>query len=297
MGPASEEISEIVRFAALHARIKTNVCSQQRHDHGYRLDLRTIPDYNLIFVTRGKVVWVVNGRDMPLEKEQLLLVPPDVPHSGYNASRRITVVSIHVEASLPGGRDVFALLNPPPVRRVEPGTRLSRYLYGAAAEWRRSDQTVTRMMLEHWSKLIVPELILYDGRRGLLSPRPLDPIVADMLETLPARIERPVSLAELSRESGYTPQHLNRLFHRTLGVTPLQFLARLRMEKAASLLADGRHTVGGVARQVGFDDPYYFSRLFKSHFGQSPRRYQEAAGSNNPSRDSGDPFNRGGGRR
>jgi two-component system response regulator YesN len=112
-----------------------------------------------------------------------------------------------------------------------------------------------------------------------------------MLETLPRHIGRSTSLNELAKESGYTAQHLNRLFCRALGVTPLQYLGRLRMERAASLLSDGRWTVAGVARQVGFEDPYYFSRMFKRHFGRGPLSYREAAGSNSPSRDSSAPFN------
>lgn len=252
--------------------------------------LRTVPDYNLIFVTCGRVEWMMDGRAVPLKAGDLLLVPPGLRHSGRNLTRRIAFISLHMEASLPGGREVFSLLNPPEFRRVERGTRLDYYLRGAAREWRRTDGAAARLMLSHWTRLIVPELFLYDERCKTLRPRPIDPIVAEMLETLPKRLDRPTTLRELAKEAGYTPQHLNRLFRRSLGVTPLQHLGRMRMERAASLLAEGTWTVAGVARRVGFEDPYYFSRSFKQHFGRGPSQYRKAVGSDSPSAGSATPF-------
>jgi AraC-like DNA-binding protein len=66
------------------------------------------------------------------------------------------------------------------------------------------------------------------------------------------------------------------------------------MERAASLLAEGRLSVAGIAQRVGLEDPYYFSRLFKQHFGRSPSDYRQAAGSNSPSADSDNPLPAGG---
>jgi AraC family transcriptional regulator of adaptative response / methylphosphotriester-DNA alkyltransferase methyltransferase len=83
-----------------------------------------------------------------------------------------------------------------------------------------------------------------------------------------------VTLDQLASRSGFSPQHLNRVFRRTLGVTPLQYLNRRRMEHAAALLRDGRLTVSAVGQQVGFADPYYFSRVFSQHFKQSPTEYR-----------------------
>src|SRR5207248_6335302 len=97
-----------------------------------------------------------------------------------------------------------------------------------------------------------------------------------MLEDLDRRIGETVSLEALAKRAGFSPQHLNRLFQRTLGVTPLQYLSRLRMERAAAMLRDGRLNVRAIGKAVGFDDPYYFSRQFSEHHGMSPAQYREA---------------------
>jgi AraC-like DNA-binding protein len=279
----------LLDFVLRQARVKTNICTLQKHEAGYTLQQRVIPDYNYIFVTRGHAVWVLNDEPVNLPPGHLLLVPPGVPHHGFSRHRRLTLGSFHVEVTLPGGQDVFALLAPPMVRKVPTGSRLDCYLRAAMEEWDRSDN-LTSLMLRPWAKLITLELLASDAAAGLLAPRAVDPLVAEMLDELTRRLDHPVTLDDLARWAGFTPQHINRTFRRVLGVTPLQYLAGLRMDRAAALLVDGRLTVRAIAAQVGFDDPFYFSRLFKQHFGRSPAQYQQAAGSDSPSRVSPAPF-------
>ena len=280
----------LVRYVLQHLTVKTNVCSFQKHETGYLLQSRMVPDYNFIHVTRGRVVWVIEGRNYPLAPCDLVIVPPHVEHRAYSLTRRITLNSIHVEVTLPGGQDVFALLSPPRFQHVPAGSKLDAYLRGEASEYARPSAADTGLMLPCWAPLIVRELFRFAAERGLLRHRQADPLVAAMLEHLDRCIARPVRLAQLAERSGFSAQHLNRLFRRVLGVTPLQYLARTRMEQAAALLREGRWTVNAVARKVGFEDPYYFSRLFHRHHGQSPSRFRAAAGSDYPAPSSARPW-------
>jgi transcriptional regulator GlxA family with amidase domain len=127
-----------------------------------------------------------------------------------------------------------------------------------------------------WAHLITRELFRSNAESGMLRFRTSDPLISAMLDDLDKRLREPVALSELARKSGFSAQHLNRIFRKTLGVTPLQYLSRVRMEQAAALLRDGRLTVRAVAREVGFDDAYYFSRIFKSYHGRSPSEYRHA---------------------
>ena len=273
----------LVDFVLRHAHVKTNVCTRVVEYHGYTLALRTVPDYNLIYAMSGRPVWVIRDRPVALSPGKLLIVPPHVPHHAYSRSKRVTIGSVHVEVTLSGGQDVFELLVPPLVQDVAPGGLLDTYLRGAMREFDRVDTDQTYLMLPHWSRLIVLEMLRCTAQTGLLRTPPVDPLVAELLNELNRRISRPTSLSDLAAWSGYSPQYLNRLFRRVLGVTPLQHLQRLRMQRGAALLIEGRLTVRGVARKLGFDDPYYFSRVFKQHFGRSPAQYRQAAGSESPS--------------
>lgn len=277
----------MVAFVLGHAQVHTDVCSLQCWEHGYTLVPRTVPDYNLIFVTRGKVIWEVEGEPLTLAPGSLAVVPPDVEHRAYSLTQRITLLSLHITMHLPGRQDALALLTPPPSQQVEAGSPLDRYLREAVREFERPEARDVRMMLACWSRLVALELLRDNAARGLLDYHPVDPLVSEVMDRLNTHMAEPTRLNDLARWAGFSPQHLNRLFRRQIGVTPLQYLARLRMDLAATLLTEGRLTVRAIAAKVGFDDPYYFSRTFKDHFGRSPDHYRQgadlAAGSDSPS--------------
>lgn len=70
--------------------------------------------------------------------------------------------------------------------------------------------------------------------------------------------------------------YLCRLFARFHDESPYQFLVRLRMQHAASLLLEGSSPIKQVARACGFPDPFHFSRVFKSVHRIPPSRFREA---------------------
>ena len=272
-----EPVSPLVDFACRHAHVTLFSSSRQSEAHGYRLQSRVVSRHNFIFLTRGKAVWVLDDEPVTFGAGDLLIVPPGPRHYGYSTTQRVTLLSLHITARLAGGQDVLELLAPPRTQRVARGTALDQYLRGAMAEYQRGAGDETSLMLRPWAQLITLELLRDNDRRGLLQPRPLDPIVTEVMSALNERVDQPTSLDELAQWAGYSAQHLNRLFRRQLGITPLQYLARLRMQRAARLLAEGELTVQAIAARVGYSDPYYFSRLFKQHTGQSPAQYRAAA--------------------
>ena len=59
------------------------------------------------------------------------------------------------------------------------------------------------------------------------------------------------------------------------GYSPNEYIRIMRMKKAAELLLGGKFTVAEVSYKVGIDDPFYFSKCFKSQFGVAPSVYQK----------------------
>jgi AraC-like DNA-binding protein len=78
------------------------------------------------------------------------------------------------------------------------------------------------------------------------------------------------SLADAAKACGVSAPHLSRLFHRFDTELPKAFLTRLKINHAAELILRGRLPVKVAAAQVGFDDPYHFSRCFKRVHGVAP---------------------------
>ncbi|MEI6175270.1 MAG: AraC family transcriptional regulator [Verrucomicrobiota bacterium] len=83
-------------------------------------------------------------------------------------------------------------------------------------------------------------------------------------------LSRPWTLDELAGESHLSIPHFTELCRRQTGMPPLGLLIRLRLQRAMDLLQQGTHNVAEAASAVGYDDPFYFSRLFRKHMGITP---------------------------
>jgi AraC-like DNA-binding protein len=89
---------------------------------------------------------------------------------------------------------------------------------------------------------------------------------------LESREGEPTTLADAARRCHVDPAYLCRLFRRYDRETPYQLMQRLRMQRAAALLQQPGVMVKTVALDLGFSDPFHFSRAFKRHFGVTPAR-------------------------
>lgn len=81
---------------------------------------------------------------------------------------------------------------------------------------------------------------------------------------------------ELAERCGMSPFRFSRLFKQTYGIGFLEFIQRKRMEEAEALLNNSEMPITSIAYAVGFQDPSYFTRAFKQHFGCCPSEYRQA---------------------
>lgn len=84
-----------------------------------------------------------------------------------------------------------------------------------------------------------------------------------------------ISLDKISKNMYLSPVYISKIFKEETGDSPINYLIKTRLEQASYLLlADNRMSVKEISKRVGYDDAYYFSKLFKKYYGASPRRWQ-----------------------
>lgn len=86
-----------------------------------------------------------------------------------------------------------------------------------------------------------------------------------------------LSLQKIAEVIGVSKNYLVKNFHQEIGISPWEYLNRYRIKEARRLLGVTDLTITEIAAQVGFDDPAYFSRVFKVQTGQSPKEYRSQA--------------------
>jgi AraC-like DNA-binding protein len=161
---------------------------------------------------------------------------------------------------------------------------------GAAAEWIRStfrfaaDEVAagrpgSETVLEKVSQLLFVEAVrryaerLPDGHSGWLAGL-RDPHVARALALMHGDIARPWAVDDLSREVGLSRSALGDRFLRLIGMPPIHYLARWRMQVATQKLRNTGASLAQVADMVGYESEAAFSRAFKKAIGTAPATWR-----------------------
>jgi two-component system response regulator YesN len=98
--------------------------------------------------------------------------------------------------------------------------------------------------------------------------------LASVLHFIRENYSRPITLEETARSVYLSPYYLSHTFKDELGITFIEYLTRVRMEEAKTLLTDKNLSMQGIAERVGYDDASYFSKVFKKKIGVTPNKYR-----------------------
>lgn len=102
----------------------------------------------------------------------------------------------------------------------------------------------------------------------------IDPRIREVIDFVCNRFSQPIGMEDLAEKAGLSVSRMSHLFRKEVGQTPQQFIERQRMRRASELLRFTQRSIKDIARDVGFDDPFYFSTRFRVHTGASPRAYR-----------------------
>lgn len=83
-----------------------------------------------------------------------------------------------------------------------------------------------------------------------------------------------LSIAQLAETLNFSIPYVSKIFKKSLGIPPRQYLTNIRMRHACELLAAQTYSISEIARSVGYSSPYYFSNNFKQIYGIAPSLYK-----------------------
>ncbi|HEX7956063.1 MAG TPA: AraC family transcriptional regulator [Pyrinomonadaceae bacterium] len=116
---------------------------------------------------------------------------------------------------------------------------------------------------------VSPTLKLYEPKSAAAGPG-----IGRALELIEGRYSEPITLDDAARAAGYSRCHFSKVFRERLGVCFVSYLGRVRLRRAAELLARTEMSVTRVALEVGFNDLSHFERAFRAAYRRSPRKFR-----------------------
>ena len=99
-------------------------------------------------------------------------------------------------------------------------------------------------------------------------------VMLHLLDWIEQNLAEPITLKQLATVAGTEGKYLCRFFKAYTGNSPIDYINRLRIERACLCMTEGRGTVTEIAMDNGFNDISYFCKIFKRYKGITPREYR-----------------------
>ncbi len=213
---------------------------------------------------------LVDGRIERCPANTLVVFPPNVElYYGENRHWEHSILSA-------GGTVTEALIrdNDIPLQQMIPLADAS-FVYRAVKEMHREITTYhpcDLQILQNSFHTMILELARFCRSTDKETRVPDDFVrIKTYIET---HYQQNLRLDDLAKMACLSPQYFHEKFKQYFHVSPNQHLIQTRMDSAAELLGDINLSIEQVSDQVGINSKYYFSRLFKKHFGVPPSTYR-----------------------
>jgi AraC family transcriptional regulator of arabinose operon len=247
-----------------------NQCTTQWKDLDYT------PDYSKFYYICGGEGWLkIGDKEYYPEPGELILMPEGVKQSYSCISERpFLKYWCHFSAKV-GEINLFRILelshvcipeNPAAVEAV-----FQEIAGSAKPDAVYAPLLAKGKLLELFSHYIMNLKLDEISYKNLGSARKLTAI----LEYMAANIEHNITIHDLAEIAHMHPNYFIRLFKQQIGVPPIQYITRLKIDRAKVLLAATSGSVSEIADQLGFGDLFYFSKQFKKHTGLTPTEFRK----------------------
>ncbi|MDD5597089.1 MAG: AraC family transcriptional regulator, partial [Victivallaceae bacterium] len=171
-----------------------------------------------------------------------------------------------------GSLDVFNLIDFNSCR-IKPDHEFRKCFQLLVEEFSRNNIGSFLQCIRYLSSLIEPFLMEADTRDLFEKAKRISRFKG-ALETINEKYDQNPDLEKLAKSTNWTPHYFSRMFKDTFGCTAYQYLINQKVARAKNLLLNSNRSIKEIAELCGFEDPYYFSRIFKKKEFVSPRQYR-----------------------
>ena len=233
---------------------------------------RAAPDDHLLIYCRAGCGWVQLGDERLLVGGgDLLLLPKQLAHSyGADCQRPWTLYWLHFDGDLVD--DFLRPLGPAVLRSIGVQPRLLAD-FDALLGVRKQGLSLPHFVhAAQQLQAILSGLAVLPARARLKSGRVLD--VEAVRAVMGAHLHGSLNLDQLAAQFKLSRFHFAKTYRAVSGQAPIEDFIQLKMAHACRLLDEGSQGIAQVAQQLGYEDVYYFSRLFRKVVGMAPSHYR-----------------------
>ncbi len=230
--------------------------------------------YLIHYISSGRGIYVCNRQTYELQEGDLFLIAPSqlvnyradandpwtyswVGFNGTDARRLVTMAGFHKQKPVIHTTD------------TEQTSRLLLQIAEASGNTAAADARMAGCLY-----MFLAHLIQMNGLQTAENSH--QAYLSNALRFIQYNYSSDIGVNDIARYVGISRSQLYRAFRQDYGLSPHDYLQKYRINEACSLLRNPHLSIAEVAGSVGFNDPLYFSRVFKSIKNCTPSEYQRA---------------------
>lgn len=233
-------------------------------------------DWQIIYIAAGKGHFILDGKEVIVPAGSMVLFQPkQVQDYFYFGKDKTQVWFVHFT-----GREVRNIL-----RHYEIPTDGYILHTGISREYedlfRRMRDELVRCSwgYEEMLTYLFRELLMTMHRRMTENAPRVSGFIQDEIDRARAFFDEhyneEISIEQYAVSRNMSTSWFNRSFRSAVGTSPMQYILDVRIRNAQTLLETTDYSVGNIAALVGYENPMYFSRLFRKAKGLSPSKYRK----------------------
>lgn len=234
------------------------------------------PDYQILYISSGKATFYINGEPREVPAGHMVIYPPrSLQQYAYYLEDKPEVYWLHFT-----GEDAQTLIK-------DAGFSGDHILYtGISAKYQDlflsmiKELQLPRPCSEELSSLYLRQLFLTLKRlkeEGGYKKTEIKEEMEQAIHYFHENFTRDIQVEEYAKRLHMSTCWFIRSFKQYAGMPPGKYITSIRVNKAKELLESTDYTVGEIGTIIGYENPLYFSRIFKKQTGLSPAEYRKAA--------------------
>jgi AraC-like DNA-binding protein len=255
-----------------HCQPRVHYASRRELSAGRRLVPHRSGDLRIVCVVEGRIAQEGDGFRHEAPAGSLVICDPLKPAAMVGLAQHSRLCSWYGEllpdaAWAAGGYRPHPLWSP--VTALGDAAGLVAALIGACADTYTARPAHAEACMSSIARAVILAVLPIWSRDAGLAPSPR---LAALLAHIDAHLGDPLGRCDLAARFHLSPAYLNQLFKRGLGVSLGEYLRQRRCREAHRLMHQSEAGLDEIARLVGFSDPRYLSRVYRSLYGVSPGR-------------------------
>lgn len=232
--------------------------------------------YILIYCVDGEGWVEVEGTRTKIKANQLFIIPPKTPCSyGASNTKPWTNYWLHftgknAELYSPATKRIIEI-SPSDDSRIEERLILFQEMLQNVEDYFQTEKVVYANICLKQFLSSIKYLDVYRSVKKEAENDLLQKVIAFMKNNLHKNIQ----ISEFALTCNCSCSNIYKLFKQNIGSSPQDFFIHLKMDRARKYLIQTNLKVKEIGAKLGYDDPYYFSRIFTKHMGLSPANYRK----------------------